>query len=336
MAVTIRDIARQAGVCIGTVSRVINDKDKVHPETREQIKALIAKSGYRPSAVGRALALRRTRTILLQVTNVADPYYARLSKLVTAACHARGYNMILRDADYDPAAEAETLRRCRDGAVDGLLLSPLSGTDNLPRFREVVRSGFPVVLIDNDVPGSGAHCVKYDDRAVTAMAVERLAARGHRRIAFLAWHREFPTVQDRIRGWRETLRRRRLPAGDDLLVTLPADFRAADAGWLETRLREKPAPTALLGENEIVSAVCLNALVRLGKRVPEDVAVIGVGDALIDPLLPVPMTTISLGQEEACRTAVGLLLDLIENPSRRRAPARRIVARPFLVEGQSA
>jgi LacI family transcriptional regulator len=336
MATTIRDIARLAGVCIGTVSRVLNDMDKVHPETRERIRALIAKTGYRPSAVGRALATRRTRSLLLQVTNVADPYYARLSKLAAAACRARGYNMILRDADYDPAAEAETLRRCRDGAVDGLLLSPLPGSDNLPLFREVVRSRFPFVLIDNDVPGSGARCVKYDDCAVAAMAVDRLAAKGHRRVAFLAWHREFPTVQDRIDGWRGALRRHGLPAGDDLLVTLPADFQAAESGWLEALLRRRPAPTALLAENEIVSIVCMNALVRLGRRIPEDVAVIGVGDALIDPLLPVPLTTVSLGQEEACRTAVDLLLDLIERPKARRAAPRTITARPFLVEGRSA
>ena len=112
--------------------------------------------------------------------------------------------------------------------------------------------------------------------------------------------------------------------------------QTAELGWLETLLRRRRPPTAVFAENEILSVVCMNALVRLGKRIPEDVAVIGIGDALIDQLVPVPLTTVSLRQEEACRRAVRLLLDLIEHPALRRRPPRRDVVKPELIAGESA
>jgi DNA-binding LacI/PurR family transcriptional regulator len=331
MASTIRDVARLAGVCIGTVSRVINNRDKVDPATRRRILRLIAKTGYRPSAMGRALALRRTHNIVLHVPNIADPYYARLSKLTSANCRERGYRMLLGDSDYDEAMEAETLRRCRDGGADGLLISPLPSQDNVALYRELVRADFPVVLIDNDVPAARLNCVKYDDKQTAILAMEHLFERGHRRIAFLGWRREYQTVRDRIQGYHESLRRHGVAASDEYFVTLPPSLDTMDSGLLDRLMARAQPPTAILAENEILSVICLNALGRMVKRVPQDVAVIGIGDALMDQLSPAPLTTVSLGQEEACALAVRLLLDLAESPAaRRKAPAKHIV-KPRLI-----
>ncbi len=163
--ITIHEIAEMAGVCIGTVSRVINNKDKVHPQTREKILKLIEQTGYRPSALGQGLRSRCSRCLLLQVPNIADPYSASVAKTISFHCRAAGYKMFLGDSDYDPQTEASYLHRLRDGGVDGLIISPLAGGKNNRLIAALVRDGFPVVAMDNPLPGVQVNSVRYDDYA---------------------------------------------------------------------------------------------------------------------------------------------------------------------------
>ena len=136
-ALTIEDIARKAGVCIGTVSRVLNNKDRVHPKTRERIERIIEQTGYRPSAMGRGLVTRRSHNIMLLVHNLADPHCIRLAKNLSRLCRTKGLKLLVGDSDYDPAIEAECLRMLRDGSVDGLVVSPLAGSKNLALYRKL-------------------------------------------------------------------------------------------------------------------------------------------------------------------------------------------------------
>ncbi|HEY3324394.1 MAG TPA: LacI family DNA-binding transcriptional regulator [Planctomycetota bacterium] len=333
MATTIRDIARRAGVCIGTVSRVINNKDKVDPATRERILKLIQRTGYRPSALGRSLALQRSSTILLSVINVSDPYCAFLLKDVSSFCRARGYSTLLGDSSYSAAIEAEYLRRCLEGGADGAIVSPLPGNENISLFERVASSGFPLVLIDNPVPGLAANCVKYDDAAGARIAVEHLLGKGHRQIALCGWRMNFQTVRDRYTGYAQACRK----AGvNEVLVTAPDGPGEWDpSAQLSELLRKPAAPSAILAENEMMAVTCIHALHRIGRRVPEDVAVVSFGEAATYPLAPIPLTTVMLHRQQAAQQAVHMLLDLIEQPKRRRAQPQTIVLTPELIVRES-
>jgi DNA-binding LacI/PurR family transcriptional regulator len=333
---TIREIAEKAGVCIATVSRVLNQKDNVLPETRQKILALIERTGYRPNAMGRGLVLRRSRNIVLAHFSIADPYCVALSESVSSRCHELGYRMLLADCRCDAALEAEHLARVRDGSADGMIVSPLPIRDNIPVFRELAQSGFPVVVIDNAAPTVKMHCVKYDDVAAGAMAMDYLFAKGHRRIAFLQREHAFHTVEDRRRSFFESHRKRGVPVTPDCVVTMPYSFCDWDPSQLERLLALPGRPTAILTENEIVAVACMNILLRRSIRIPEDVAVMAIGDALLDSLVPVPMTTISLHPERAALHAVDLLAKLIETPPPRRPKPRTYVQKPSLVVRQSA
>lgn len=334
---TIRDVARKAGVCIGTVSRVINNKDRVDPETRARIQALIQEMGYQPSALGRNLALRRTHAILLSVFNIADPYCAQLLKDITRHCREHHYGTLLSDADYDPALEADGLRRLLDGRVDGAIVTPVPTTGNAPYFKRLIAASFPLVLMDNRVPGVKAHCVKYDDAGGTSTAMEYLFGKGHQRIGFFGCHLHFNTVRDRYAAFVKSHQERGIDGWEERSLAQeggPASGQVAER--LAEVLRSPEPPTAILAENELMATTCIHALHAQVRRVPQDVAVLSFGGATSPALAPMPLTSISLHPEKAAEEAVHLLLDLVAHPERRKATPRTVVVKPELVLGESA
>ncbi len=250
---TIRDIATLAGVCIGTVSRVLNDKDRVHPETRRRILDVIKKTGYRPSALGRSLKARHTNSILLSLGTVTDPYCAAMARDISHACRQQGYRTLLGDLDYNPTLEAEYFRDLHSGYVDGLMASPLPVSENAPLLQALVQARFPVVLIDNDVPTAGAHCVKYDDIAAADLAVDYLFQKGHREVVFGGWRMEHQTVRDRYQGYVQGLRKRGIAIRRDFLVEAPPLF--ADWSFLAAGRKlfcRKSPPTAMSARSSVI------------------------------------------------------------------------------------
>ncbi len=333
---TIRDIADKAGVCIATVSRVINNKSNVLPETRQRVLDLIERTGYRPNAMGRGLVLRRSGNILLEVFNVADPYCVALADNISNLCQANGSRMLLADCKLDPVLEAEHLSRAQDGSIDGMIISPLPVRMNIPLFRKLVRSGFPIVVMDNVVPTVKMNCVKYDDRAASRLATDYLLDKGHRRIAFIQRRHTFHTVVDRHECFVECHKKRGLTLDPKLVVTLPYDFTMWDRGCFERLLELPKPPTAFLTENEIVAVACMNNLLQHRIRIPDDIAVMAIGDTMLGPLMPVPMTTVSLHPEAAAKKAVELLNDLILNGGTADTSPRTYVQKPSLVIRESA
>lgn len=332
---TIHDVARLSGVCIGTVSRVINNKDKVLPATRQKILDVIAQTGYRPSALARGLVTNRTHNILLCTHNIADPYCAAIAKAVRTGSRKLGYGLLLGDSNYDHATEADYLRKAIEGRADGLIIEPLPGPANAPQFKELAATGFPIVAIDAQVPGVELNCVKYDDEGIARLATDYLFDKGHRAIAFLQWQSKFQTVKDRRQGYLHSHQTHGAAAEADYCLTAPASPRNWDKAVVG-RLFDLPRPpTAIVAENEIVAMLCVNALFRLGKRVPQDVAVVGLGDVLSDAYYPVPMTVVSFHHERAMCRALDLLIELIEQPDLRHQP-RLVVQEPELIVRESA
>ena len=332
--ITIEDVAREAGVCIGTVSRVINGKDRVHPQTRERIQEVINRLGYRPSALGRGLVTRRTQSIMLLVHNIADPFCVALAKHLSGLCREDGYKLLLGDADYAPAMEAESLEMARDGSVDGLIVAPVGGRLNQGRFGELASAGFPVVAVDESLAECRIPCVRFDDRMAGRIATDHLLDRGHRHIAFVDWHAEFQTVADRYQGYLESHEARGLKVAAGLHLKLPgslAQVREVLAGAFAKRTK----PSALIAINEMVALTCFNALGQLGHEVPGEIALLAIGDMFPEGSLSKPMTTVSLPVEELAGRAWRLLQKRMEKGAKpvAKAPVERVV--PRLSPGQT-
>jgi LacI family transcriptional regulator len=332
---TIQDIARAAGVCIGTVSRVLNNKDRVDPRTRARIKRIVERTGYRPSAAGRALVLRRTHTIMLLLHNIADPHCTSLAKHLSRHCRTNGYKMLVGDSDYDTAIEAEFLRALQDRSVDGLIVSPLAGRRNLPLYASFVAAGFPAVTVWDPVPGIAIPCVKYDDVGAGRMATDYLFDRGHRHIVFAGWHTEFQTVKDRFHGYVASHRARGVTVRPELYLRLPKVLVHIEE-TLAAALAVSSPPTAILAVNEMVAASCLNGLALLRRRVPEDVAVMAFGNQMPEEATGIPMTAVSLGEGELGDRALEVLLRQIGKPGKTQKAALVETLLPHLVIRLSA
>jgi LacI family transcriptional regulator len=332
---TIQDVARAAGVCIGTVSRVLNNKDRVAPRTRARIQRIVERTGYRPSAAGRALVLRRTHTIMLLLHNIADPHCTSLAKHLSRHCRTNGYKMLVGDSDYDPAIEAEFLRAVQDRSVDGLIVSPLAGRRNLPLYGSLVAAHFPTVTVMDSVPGTALPCVKYDDRGAGRMATDYLFDRGHRQIVFAGWHTEFQTVKDRFHGYAASHRARGVTLRSELCLRLPKVLVHTEEN-LAAALALSSPPTAILAENEMVAVSCLNALALLRRRVPEDVAVMVFGDQIPEGATVIPLTVVSWDESELGKRALGVLVRQIDRGGQRRAEALVETLPPHLIIRQSA
>jgi DNA-binding LacI/PurR family transcriptional regulator len=335
MASTMADIARMAGVSIGTVSRVINNKDKVHPKTRERIQTLIREVGYRPSAVAQSLASRVTSNIMLVVPNVADDYFGKMTQHISDLCHQYNKRVLLGVSNLDPKIEADYLKRIGDRVVDGIVISSLQADENAGCFLDLIRQGFPLVHIDGDCRNVRTNTVKYDDVAGARLAMEHLLERGHRRIAFCAATMGFQSVQDRFAGYRDSLWRAGCAFDEALVFSSGGGLAAWDGGRLRDTLDSGDPPTAILAENDVMAISCMNLIRASGGRVPEDVAVVGFNNTYPPYLAEKPLTTVALPLREACRVAIELLLDLIKDRDlTQHAPTVRVL-QPELVIGKT-
>jgi LacI family transcriptional regulator len=230
---------------------------------------------------------------MLLAHNIADPFCVALAKDLSALCRQQGYKLLLGDADYRPEIEAETLEMVRDGSVDGLIVAPVGGRQNQDRFRDLADAGFPVVAVDESLAECGISCVRFDDRLAGRMATDHLLDRGHRQIAFVDWHTEFQTVADRYQGYLESHAARGLKTSSKLHLRLPASLGQARE-ILAAALDWTPRPSALIAINEMVALTSFNALNQLGRRVPEEVALLAIGDMFPEGSVSKPITTVSL------------------------------------------
>jgi DNA-binding LacI/PurR family transcriptional regulator len=304
---TIYDVARLAGVSTATVSRALNETGKIAPATRAAIDAAVAQLGYEPNRIARSLVTRSTQTIALLLPDIANPFYAALVSGIQHAALSRDYTMLLCTTEGDPEREEQYLNLLRakrvDGAlVDGLVLPP----DRIARF---VQDGFPIVCLDRDIDSSSIPVVQVDNRLGGRIATEHLISLGHTRIAHVSGAIALRISDDRFAGYREALTGAGIQTDQRLVAhghfTEEGGYRAATA-----LLRSGVPFTAVFAGNDLSAIGAVTALVEHGRRVPQDVSVVGFDDLRLAAFTPPPLTTIRQPAAEIARRATGILMDL--------------------------
>jgi DNA-binding LacI/PurR family transcriptional regulator len=328
-------IAMLAGVSIGTVSRVVNKKDKVHQKTRARIEALIDQVGYQPCVAAQNLASRKTNNIMLIVPRITDMYYPKIVHGICYLCRDHGKRMWLGVSDADPEIEAQYLEQAHEGAVDGLIISSLQAESNVRYFMELAQRSFPVINLDVESLTLKMHTVKYDDMSGAMEAVRHLLDRGHRRICFCASTQNLQTVRDRLLGYQQALMENGIPIDNKLILNTETGLEAWPWSKLSDLLNSSERPTALFAENDAMAIACIQFLYRRGLRVPDDVAVVGFGNAYDVHAIDKRLTTVGLPLEQACRTAVEMLLSQIEKLPEERTPPEIKILKPHLVIGET-
>ncbi len=330
MPPTLEEVARLAGVSRSTVSRVINNRPNVRPETRERVQQAIHQSGYRPHPVARSLVTKCTQIIGMAIpeavtTLFTDPFFPLLLRGATETCNAHHYQLLL-SLFNDPAGREEMYQRVlRHGYLDGVLVASTSLDD--PLISNLLRDQIPFVSVGRHTD-KRVHYVDVDNVSGARVAVEHLIRLGHRRIATITGRLDMIAGQDRLEGYRQALQARSIPVEEDLIVE--GDF-SESSGVMGMQRLLPASPDAVFVASDMMAIGTLKALRQAGWQVPHDVALIGFDDIPAASVIEPALTTVRQPIERLGSMAVDLLLSVLENSSEEEAPAHRIILPTELV-----
>lgn len=303
--VTARDVARRAGVSTSTVSHVLNGTRVVSAELRERVLTAARELHYEPNAVARSLKIKRSNALGLIISDIANPFFTAVVRGVEDVASEQGYTLILGNTDEDPAKEEAYLRALAARRVDGLILAPAGEPHEY--LERLVRTGFPIVFLDREVPGLAIPAVVLDSVYSARVAVRHLIRLGHTRIGMVAGRDRISSTTERVDGYREALAEAGIAFDPALLVS--GGSRTEGARAATDRLLElRPRPTALFVANNLMTIGAVAAVRARGLDIPGDVAVVGFDDFSWADVFRPRLTTIAQPTYELGRTAAELLV----------------------------
>ncbi|MER6601931.1 LacI family DNA-binding transcriptional regulator [Streptomyces parvus] len=332
-SVGIKDVARAAGVSVGTVSNVINRPDTVGPDTRARVLSAIDRLGYVRSESARQLRAGRSRIMGLLVLDMGNPFFVDVARGAERAAREAGLGVMVCNSAQSPGEEAEYLSLFAEQRVRGVLLTPADATGrNIAAFR---RHDIPFVLVDRVAEGITECSVSVDDVAGGTLAVRHLLDAGHRSIAYVSGPPGFNQVRDRRTGALAALAEAGL--GPEALRELPTErldvAAGRDAGARLLGLSDRP--TAVFCANDLLALGVLQSLFAAGVSVPDDLALVGYDDIEFAAAAAVPLTSVRQPAATMGALAAGLLLEET-GASAGAHEHRRMVLQPELVVRRSS
>jgi len=312
MAVSIREVARLAGVSVGTVSNVLNRPDAVSDATVDRVRAAIDELGYVRNDAARQLRAGRSSTVGLVVLDAGNPFFTDIARGAEDAAARRDISVLLGNSDERPEREDAYLSLFEEQRVRGVLLSPVS--ENLATAQRLRDHGTPVVLVDRTAPGSDFSSVAVDDVRGGYIAAHHLLEQGRRRIAFVGGG-SLRQVEDRFAGATRAVAEvpgatiERIPT-DQLTV-----IAGREAGSALTARADRP--DAVFAANDLLAVGVMQALVMIADlRIPDDIALIGYDDIDFAASTVVPLSSIRQPARLIGSRALDMLEALIDDPGR--------------------
>ncbi|MFC4009428.1 LacI family DNA-binding transcriptional regulator [Nonomuraea purpurea] len=309
---TITTIAERAGVSIASVSRVLNGLP-TRQETVRKVMAAADELGYVRNAVARSLKSRRTHQVAFAMADVGNPAYLAMLRQIQPVLKAAGYRLVLHSTDAVVADEIDVLHSLGERYVDGLIMVPLRVTEAHLEMLSAARA--PVVIIGQVPEGSRVDNVRADSHTGVGLAIDHLHQLGRRRIGMINGPLDTVPGAARAAGYRQALADVGLPYDDDLVQI--GDFYRAEGRHAVTELLARvPDVDALLCANDLIALGALDVLRAAGKRVPRDVAVVGMDDTDLAAASWPSLTSVSLGSAERGKVAAELLLERLQGGDR--------------------
>jgi LacI family transcriptional regulator len=306
---TVHTVAARAGVSIASASRVLNGVGG-SAETVRKVRQAAAEVGYVPNAIARSLQSRRTDLVALAVEDIGNPVYVAMMRAIEAVVAGSGRQLVVHATGGDVAGETALLRRLAHRYADGMIISPIRVTD--AHLEAIVDSPAPVVVVGQLPPDAPVDNVRTDSRSGVALAVDHLLAQGRQRIGFVNGPLDTVPGTARDAGFRAALAAHGIPY-DDRLVEV-GDFQYEAGRAATERLLARAQPDGLVCANDLIAVGALHALLNADRKVPQDVAVVGMDDTVAAQMAYPQLSSVSLGSETRGRRAAQLLLDRIDNP----------------------
>lgn len=310
MPVTIKDIAKAAGVSHATVSRALHNHPAISKETVERVQRLAREMGYIPSQAARSLKTRHSHALGVIVSNIDDPFWGEVLHSIDEVCHAASYSLFIMTTHRDKEREKEVVQALVQRGVDGVILCA-------PQFSEkqsqLIKSySLPMVIVNNEGSTDSPYLVFNDDINGIRLAARHLISLGHTRIAFLGNAVGGRTTVERERGFRQELRDSGVAVHEEYIRLTENETLAAGFNGAKELLALTPPPTAIVCYNDVLAVGVYSAVTQVGLRIPEDVSVTGFDDISVAAYLVPPLTTIRQHKSELGSVAANMMLELLK------------------------
>ena len=328
--VTIREVARQAKVSVGTVSNVLAGSASVRLELRRRVEEVIRELDYHPNQIARSLKTRQTRTLGMVISDITNPFYPQIVRGAEDAAMLHGYLLFILNTDENAERERRALSLLRAQRVDGLLLTVAPGLKDMTHVTQFRDSGLRIVCIDRSVPGIDLDLVSADNVHGARMCTQHLLSRGHRRIGFLGGSPGVRTAQQRLEGYEQTLRNAGVPV--DPKLVRHGDFRL-ESGY---RLSKQMLLEALFASNAMMGFGALKAIQELGLRCPEDVALAAFDEVPFGDVIQPRLTVVAQPAYEMGRAGTELLIARLEGREKSPVPVHLTLTPELLVRQSTA
>lgn len=330
MAITIKDVARESGVNISTVSRALNNEYGVNPQTRDMVVAVASRLNYRPNRVARGLVTGRSHSLALIVSDIRNPFFAEVARGAADAARGANCDLVLCNSDLDPARQMEYVKSLLEKRVDGILMNSVSVLSPEEQ-RQLAECGVPIVLLNRSSASRAFSTVSADNEAGGVLAAQHLLDLGHRKIAHLTGPRQHGNLSDRTRGFVQTLAAAEQPVAP---VVLHGAFHFEGGRDLTNKLlADHPEITAIFAANDVMAFGAVRAILDRGLRIPEDLSLIGFDNIQFSSIIHPPLTTIHQPKYEMGHAAVEILMRLARDKTSRTPESRMLGVE--LIERQS-
>ena len=305
MALTIRDVAREAKVSTATVSHVLNKTGQVSQKTRRQVLSVVRRLGYFPNAHARNLAWRSSRTLGMIVSDIENPFFPEIIKSFEARARQLGYEVILSDTNYDPSLMRRATEKMLEQHVRGVAV--MTSEASLPLIHEIARRRIAVTFLDLGPVQKYVSNMRIDYSSGVQQVVEHLFQLGHRRMIFAGQRPGLKSNIARREAFVECMKARGLDPGPNLTGNLRFDGGMAAALAI---LKLNPRPTAVVAVNDLTAVGLIKGFTQAGLRVPEDISVTGFDNTHLAEYITPSITTVDIHRDWLGRMAADALHEL--------------------------
>ncbi len=323
--VTIKDLAKELGISPSTVSRALKDHPDISPETKKQVQELAERLHYKPNLIAQGLRKSKTNTIGVIVPELVHFFFSTVIAGIENVAYARGYNVILCQSDETYEREVSDTRALWNSRVDGMLVSLSRQTTRYDHFQELLNEGLPMVFFDRVSDALPASQVVVDDYLGAFKAVELLISKGCKNIVHLAGPPTLQISQSRLKGYTDALESHGIALNRDYIITCPEGSYEESKEIMLNFLAKHDEIDGVFGCNDMAALGAILAVQEKGKRIPEDVKVVGFSDWQLSNLIKPRLTTVSQAGYKMGQQAAELLIDQIEGKAQN-TPVKKVIS----------
>ncbi|MBB5175024.1 LacI family DNA-binding transcriptional regulator [Texcoconibacillus texcoconensis] len=308
---SIKDVAKRANVSTATVSHVINETRFVSEQTKKRVYEAMRELDYQPNSVARSLRSRKTNTIGLLVPLVASDisnfFFMSIANGIEQGLKERGYNLILSNSNEDFETEKEQIKGFNTQLIDGLIIAPSLGEGD--KYVELINDNYPVVFIDRKIDQSFGDMILVDNKGATYQAVQSLIEKGHKQIGMICGTLGVTTSNDRYESFQQVIADHEQ---QEVISTIKIGIPNYENGFTLAKELIDKGVTAIFVANNIMTVGAMAALQQYGKKIPQDVAIVGYDDHDWMKITSPPLSTVKQPSFELGKRSVMRLLERIE------------------------